>query len=91
MCFTQIRKRLAAKLLSTKAFVGIGLISYSAYLWHQPLFAFARIKLVDTPSSTLMIGLALSSLLLAYVTWKYIEQPFRQRGAADKKYLFFQY
>ena len=79
---------LTAKLLGTKAFVGMGLISYSAYLWHQPLFAFARIKLVDTPSSTLMIGLALSSLLLAYVTWKYIEQPFRQRAGVTRKKVF---
>ena len=30
------------KLLSTKILVGIGLVSYSAYLWHQPLFAFSR-------------------------------------------------
>ena len=33
---------LAAKLLSTKLFVSIGLISYSAYLWHQPVFSFMR-------------------------------------------------
>jgi hypothetical protein len=33
------KETIAAKLLSTKGFVGIGLISYSAYLWHQPLFA----------------------------------------------------
>lgn len=37
-----------AKLLSTKGFVGIGLMSYSAYLWHQPLFAFARISSMNT-------------------------------------------
>ncbi len=37
------KETLTAKLLSTKLFVGIGLISYSAYLWHQPIFAFIRV------------------------------------------------
>ena len=68
-----------AKLLSTKAFVGIGLISYSAYLWHQPLFVFAKIKMQDHTSLPLMLFLVISSLLLAYFSWKYIEQPFRRK------------
>jgi peptidoglycan/LPS O-acetylase OafA/YrhL len=74
------RGTLAARLLSTKAFVGIGLISYSAYLWHQPLFAYARIRLLDKPSEVLMSTLSIFSMLLAYVSWKYIEKPFRQKN-----------
>ena len=68
----------AATLLSTKVFVGIGLISYSAYLWHQPLFAFARIRLLD-PSQAIFIALSLVSLCLAVFSWKYVEQPLRSK------------
>ncbi|MEO8373754.1 MAG: acyltransferase family protein [Sphingomonas bacterium] len=69
-----------AKLLSASGFVGIGLISYSAYLWHQPLFAFARIRSVTPPSQWLMIGLAALSFALAYLSWRFVEKPFRQRS-----------
>ena len=69
-----------ANLLSMRAFVGIGLISYSAYLWHQPLFAFARIRSLTEPSHILMAGLAVAALLLAWATWRYVEQPFRKRA-----------
>lgn len=68
----------AARLLSTRGFVGIGLISYSAYLWHQPLFAFARIRSIMEPAPELMMALAAVSLVLAYFSWRYIEQPFRK-------------
>jgi peptidoglycan/LPS O-acetylase OafA/YrhL len=68
-----------AKLLSNRAFVGIGLISYSIYLWHQPLFAFARIYDTHEPPQIYMLCLAALSLGLAYLSWKYIEEPFRRK------------
>lgn len=67
-----------ARLLGCRAFVGIGLISYSAYLWHQPLFAFARMRSLTEPSNVLMAALAAASMLLAWATWYWIEQPFRK-------------
>lgn len=67
-----------ARLLSMRAFVGVGLISYSAYLWHQPLFAFARLRSLTEPSEYLMAGLAVAALLLAWATWHFVEQPFRK-------------
>lgn len=67
-----------AQLLEHRSFVGIGLISYSAYLWHQPLFAFARIRSSVAPAPSLLLALALLSLVLAYFSWRYIETPFRK-------------
>lgn len=75
---------LVAKVLSQKAFVGIGLISYSAYLWHQPLFAFARIRQTEEPAGSVMFGLAVLSLILAAFTWRFIEQPFRKQKPDHK-------
>lgn len=66
------------RLLSTPPFVGMGLISYSAYLWHQPLFAFARARSLHAPSPYLMVALAILSIVAAYLTWKYVELPFRR-------------
>ncbi|WP_077145762.1 acyltransferase family protein [Sphingopyxis sp. KK2] len=66
------------RLLSLPALVGVGLISYSAYLWHQPLFAFARIRSINEPAPILMALLALASLILAYFSWRFVEQLFRK-------------
>lgn len=78
---------IVAKILSVKICVGIGLISYSAYLWHQPLFAFAKIKLFEAPSSSLFILLTILSLILAYGSWRFIEQPFRNKNRIPLKKL----
>ena len=69
-----------AQLLSLRGFVGVGLISYSAYLWHQPLFAYARLRCLTEPSLALMAALAAASLLLAWATWYWVEQAFRKRA-----------
>ena len=79
------RETLAAKLLSTKAFVGVGYISYSAYLWHQPLFAFTRIRSLEHPSLLLMLALSFLSMLMAYISWRYVEKPFRQSQLVSRK------
>ena len=77
---------LVAKLLSTKLFVGIGLISYSAYLWHQPLFAFARIT--GNREALLSIVLFFMSFIFAYLSWKYVENPFRNKTLIKRKVIF---
>jgi peptidoglycan/LPS O-acetylase OafA/YrhL len=79
------------KVLSLRPVVGIGLISYSIYLWHQPLFAFARIRLVQELSQTAMIILCGLSIILAYLTWAYVEQPFRRKSGWElgRKQMFF--
>ena len=70
----------AAALLSWRPVVGIGLISYSAYLWHQVIFALVRIRLLEPPSTLMMAFLCVLSLGLAAISWRYVEHPFRQRG-----------
>lgn len=60
-----------------RTIVFIGVISYSLYLWHQPVFAFLRIAMFEEPRP---LAVALASLLcfgLAALTWRYIEVPFR--------------
>lgn len=68
---------LVARLLSMRVLVGVGLVSYSAYLWHQPLFAFARIRYGHEPGFLLMLSLVGVSLILAYLSWRFVEQPVR--------------
>jgi peptidoglycan/LPS O-acetylase OafA/YrhL len=82
------KETLAAKLLSTKGFVAIGLTSYSAYLWHQPLFAFTRIKYGELQSIEIAIVLILCSFLLAFFSWKYVEAPFRNKTKISRKVIF---
>ena len=76
------------RLLRIKILVGIGLISYSAYLFHQPLLAFARYRSLHELSSTVSIFLCVSTFLWAYLSWRYIEQPFRNRKLIVRKVVF---
>ncbi|MEQ3624331.1 MAG: acyltransferase family protein [Celeribacter sp.] len=69
----------AAKLLSLRGLVAVGLISYSTYLWHQPLFAFARLRSFHEPSTAYMTTLVVVSLMMGWASTRWIEAPFRRR------------
>jgi len=76
-------------LLSLRPIVFIGLISYSLYLWHWPMLVFARLYLVRRLKPMEAIGIAVSSMFLATLSWKFIEQPFRQRKLASTRKTIF--
>ena len=75
------KDELITKVLSTKLLVGIGLISYSLYLWHYPIFAFSRI--IDFAQGSLFKELLLGIIIVILSTLSFI---FVERPARNKKY-----
>lgn len=80
----------AASALAWKPAVGLGLISYGAYLWHVPLLVFARHALalesdpelarpIELPMA-LALALCVVSVVLAALTWRWVERPFRDHA-----------
>lgn len=81
-------KNLIGKLLSLKIFVFIGLISYSAYLWHHPIIAFSKHLSLSEDSLSQKIFLIGLIIPLSYLSWKYIENPFRNKKKFSRKFIF---
>jgi len=75
------------RILSIKFFVGIGLISYSLYLWHQPLLAFGRI-FFDNLSVIQKLILIFLSVLMSIFSYYFIEKIFRDKNKTDFKIFF---
>jgi len=73
------------KILSNKIFIGIGLISYSLYLWHYPIFAFAReVNFFDGYISYKFFFIFVA-FLLSIFSYNFIEKPFRDKKVQFKK------
>lgn len=83
------KETVAGRLLGNQVLVGLGLISYSAYLWHQPLFAFARHRNIEEPSALFFSALFIATLSLAYLSWRYVETPFRNKQRFSRRQIFF--
>ncbi len=79
------RGRLAGALLANRLAVGIGLISYSLYLVHWPLFVLARYGRGAESSPWEKATLIVVSILLATAMYFLVEQPFRRRRAGGKR------
>ena len=74
-----------ARLLGLQPLVTVGLLSYSAYLWHQPLFAFARHRSLHAPDDRLYLALSALSIGLAWLSWRWVERPFRDRTRTNRR------
>jgi len=74
------KDEIITKILSTKLFVGIGLISYSLYLWHYPFLAFA--KITDFIQGSLINKLLLGGviLIISIFSYYFIERPARKKN-----------
>jgi hypothetical protein len=68
-----------ATFLSKNNLVNVGLVSYSAYLIHQPVFAFYRIQSLRPLYTNDFVVLILVVLVLSGFTWRFVENPFRDR------------
>jgi peptidoglycan/LPS O-acetylase OafA/YrhL len=76
------------RFLSNKLFVAIGLISYSLYLWHQPVFAFLRLKTIREPQPIMFVWAIALIFALSYLSYKFVEKPFRNKSAIPRASIF---
>ncbi len=75
----------SGRALGTPILVGIGLISYSAYLYHYPIFAFARLRGLPVDSLAFMLALSVFALVVGWMSWRFVERPFRYEAGRSTK------
>jgi peptidoglycan/LPS O-acetylase OafA/YrhL len=84
-------KTFGERLLSTPPLVFIGLISYSLYLWHWPVIVFNRFdpELIpgELPPRLVKVILLIVSLVLATLSWWFVERSFRNRARVSVPFL----
>lgn len=77
------------RILSSRPFVFVGLISYSVYLWHQPIFAFYRNIFLQDIDEVGLIYCLILIFLLSYISYRWVEQPFRHKPqSAEQRVVF---
>jgi hypothetical protein len=77
IAFARSDDPLLGKLLASSPAVGIGKVSYPAYLWHWPIIAFLNLQLVElTP--LVCVAVIIGTLLLAALTYQFVEKPMRE-------------
>ncbi|MGB8365689.1 MAG: acyltransferase family protein [Rhizomicrobium sp.] len=75
--------------LATPMLVAIGLMSYSLYLWHWPVYVIAKAYAFGALAPRETVLLIALSFVLAFVSWRFVELPFRGRhGALSRRALF---
>jgi peptidoglycan/LPS O-acetylase OafA/YrhL len=72
-------------LLASRPAVFVGLISYSLYLWHWPILAFGRYYFLEPQTAGRRLAMIGIAFLLAIVSWRFIESPFRRRSLCSSR------
>lgn len=75
---------IATKILGGRVLVGIGLMSYSLYLWHQPIYAIARHLTLTELSTIQSLQAIFATVILGYLSYRYVERPFRTDGRISR-------
>ncbi len=70
----------ACRLLAIRPMAFVGLISYSLYLWHWPILSLAHYSNERAPQGLELLFLLIASVVLATLSWKLVERPFRSHG-----------
>jgi hypothetical protein len=86
---TTTQDTMAARLLSVRPMVFVGLVSYSLYLWHWPVLAFARMARGEMLAPSEAALLVAVSFVLAVLSWRFVEKPFRERRIVVKRVALF--
>ena len=87
--FANFDSSIIKKILSNKILIFLGLISYSIYLWHQPIFSLVRIYNNNTILNLQQISILVTLIIiLSYLSWKYIETPNRNMKLVTKIIFF---
>jgi len=68
-----------AQVLGARPLVAVGLVSYSLYLWHWPIYVLGRYYLIREPGAVEAIAMLALTAMLATLSWRFIERPFRGR------------
>jgi peptidoglycan/LPS O-acetylase OafA/YrhL len=79
---------LVGRLLETGPMVGIGMISYSLYLWHWPLIVFTEYMTDTRLVGWMSVAVIAASLAAAYLSWRWVERPFRNATTFDRQRVF---
>jgi peptidoglycan/LPS O-acetylase OafA/YrhL len=76
---------LASRLLSTAPLTLIGRLSYSLYLWHWLWITFCRLWGFQIDSLPTQLSILAVSFVLSYLSWRFVEVPFRGAGTLSKR------
>lgn len=79
---------IAKSILSHRTMVMVGLISYSLYLWHNPIFSFARFYAIDPLTPVEYAGLIFASFFMGYLSYRYVEVPTRNRRQISERQIW---